>query len=87
MRSDARKRIAESPTRVLTDSEKELAAVILARFEARSEHTYMWPRWAAAEEAAQAVSDYLAIDHFRVTTDTATEGEKSRSIQQDEPPD
>lgn len=32
---------------------------ILERLELKSSHEYMWPRWAAAHEAAQAVREYV----------------------------
>lgn len=39
---------------------EEIERAILARLEARSSHEYLWPRWAAAEEAAAAVMELLA---------------------------
>lgn len=51
--------IVNAPTRLLTADEKDLAAVISARLEAKADGDYRWPRWAAAEEAAQAASDLL----------------------------
>lgn len=38
---------------------KEIEAAILARLEAKSDHMYQWPRWAAAEEASYAVMEWL----------------------------
>lgn len=38
---------------------KEIEAAILTRLEAKSQHEYQWPRWAAAEEASRAVMEYL----------------------------
>lgn len=38
---------------------KEIEAAVLARLEDKSDHTYQWPRWAAAEEASYAVMEWL----------------------------
>ena len=38
---------------------KNLYDAILARLEEKSDHEYMWPRWAAADEAAGAVLPIL----------------------------
>lgn len=38
---------------------EELYAAILDRLSEKSEYTYQWPRWAAADEAASAVIEYL----------------------------
>ena len=38
---------------------KEIERAILARLEAKSDHDYQWPRWAAADEASHAVMALL----------------------------
>lgn len=41
---------------------KEIEALILARLEAKSDHHYQWPRWAAADEASCAVMEWLETE-------------------------
>ena len=41
-------------------TKSEIETAILARLEAKSEHDYRWPRWAAADEAAEAVIELLS---------------------------
>lgn len=45
----------------MSATRQDIEAAILARLEAKSEHAYQWPRWAAAYEASCAVADLLNI--------------------------
>jgi hypothetical protein len=50
---------ATTPTagyRAFPNGERAYKAIV-ARLESKSDHMYMWPRWAAAEEAVQALAE------------------------------
>lgn len=52
-------RLAATPTagyRAFPNGEQAYKAIV-ARLEAKSDSAYMWPRWAAAEEAVQALAE------------------------------
>jgi hypothetical protein len=58
-------------------SKKDIEAAILARLTDKPEHTYQWPRWAAADEAAQAVVELLSsLEEARQTQSTMTVTER-----------
>jgi hypothetical protein len=60
--------MSESAEAVAREDVKALAAEIVARLESKSDHMYQWPRWAAADEAAEAVlsSSWLAAHDEKV---------------------